>query len=140
MNTQARVIYCTGCEKEVKARLTDGAERYPHRKDLADLPFWHCDTCGAWVGCHHKTKNPTQPLGTLATPEMLEARKAIHALIDPIWQSGDVPRAKLYAYITRKTGKQYHTGELRTMDEARTIWQIAADLNNQWKYDTEIKL
>ena len=133
-------IYCTGCEKDVEARLTDGKERYPHRPDLAKLPFWHCDTCGAWVGTHWKTSKPKTPMGTLATPEMLEARKAIHALIDPIWKSGDVPRAKLYAFITRKTGKQYHTGELRTMDEAREVWKIAAELNNQWKFDTEINL
>lgn len=133
-------IYCTGCEKDVDARLTDGAERYPHRPDLATIPFWKCDTCGAYVGTHHKTAQRTKPMGTLATPEMLEARKAIHALIDPIWQSGDVPRGKLYAFIKRQIGHNYHTGELRTMDEARQIWKIAAELNNQWKFDAEIKL
>lgn len=131
-------IYCMGCGEDVEARLTDGSERYPHRKDLYKIPFWHCDTCGAWVGCHHKTAKPTTPLGILATPEMFEARKAIHSLIDPIWQSGDYPRAKLYAYMSRKLGKQYHTGELRTMEEARSAWKIAADLNNQWKYDLEV--
>ena len=133
-------IYCMGCEKEVIARLTDGEERYPHRPDLATIPFWHCDNCGAWVGCHHKTKTPTRPLGILATPEMFEARKAIHNLIDPIWKSGEYPRAKIYAYISRKIGKNYHTGELRTMDEARKVWAIAADLNNQFKFDNEVKL
>lgn len=139
-NSQTKVIYCTGCEKDVNARLTNGAERYPHRPDLAELPFWHCDTCGAWVGCHHKTSQPTRPMGTLATPEMLEARKAIHALLDPIWQSNDVPRAKIYAYITRQLGHQYHTGELRTMEEARQVWKIAADINNQYKFDAEVKI
>ena len=134
------IIYCTGCEKDVEARLTDGRERYPHRNDLAELPFWKCDTCGAYVGCHWKTKKPTTPMGTLATPEMLEARKAIHSLIDPIWQSGDVDRGKIYAYMKKRTGKPYHTGELRTMDEARKVWQIAADLNNQYKFDNEIVL
>ena len=133
-------IFCTGCEKDVDARLTDGAERYPHRADLSLLPFWHCDNCGAWVGCHHKTSKPTTPLGTLATPKMLEARKAIHALVDPIWQSGDYDRGRIYGYISKKFGKPYHTGELRTMDEARAVWKIAADLNNQWKYDLEVKL
>lgn len=134
------IIYCMGCTKDVEARLTDGAERYPHRKDLADIPFWHCDTCGAWVGCHHKTNKPTRPLGILATPEMFEARKQIHALIDPIWKIGDASRAEIYAYMSRKLGRPYHTGELRTMDEARAVWQTAADIFNRWKFDTEFKL
>lgn len=138
--TTPQTIYCTGCEKDVEARLTDGAERYPHRPDLATIPFWKCDTCGNYVGCHHKTKNPTTPLGCIATPEILDARKRIHALIDPIWKSGEIPRAKIYAHISRKLGKQYHTGEIRTLDEARQVWQIAADLNNQYKYDLEVKL
>ncbi len=129
-----------GCEKEVSARLTDGSERYPHRKDLATIPFWHCDACGAWVGCHHKTNTPIRPLGILATPEMFEARKAIHNLIDPIWKSGEYERRDIYAYITKKIGWNYHTGELRTMDEARQVWKIAADLNNQFNFDGEVIL
>ena len=56
-------IYCTGCEKNVNARLTDGKERYPHRQDLYELPFWVCDNCGGYVGCHHKTNQRTKPLG-----------------------------------------------------------------------------
>jgi hypothetical protein len=74
-------------------------------------------------------------MGTLATPEMLEARKAIHALIDPIWQSNEFARAQVYAAIKKQLGYNYHTGELRTMDEARKVWKIAAELNNKWKFD-----
>lgn len=77
-------IYCCGCEKKVPARLTDGAEIYPHRHDLSGLPFWKCDTCGNFVGCHHKTKNRTRPLGCIPTPEIKEARKRIHSLLDPL--------------------------------------------------------
>lgn len=134
------VIYCTGCVRAVDARLTDGTERYPHRPDLASIPFWKCDTCGAYVGCHHKTPQRTRPMGTLATPEMLEARKAIHALIDPIWQSNEFARAQVYAAIKKQLGYNYHTGELRTMEEARKVWQIAAELNNKWKFDGVEKL
>lgn len=135
-----RTIYCMGCETDVQARLTNGAERYPHRPDLKDLPFWHCDDCKSWVGCHHKTKNPTTPLGILATPEMFEARKAIHKLIDPIWKSGEYDRGRIYSYLSKQIGYQYHTGELRTMEEARKVWKIAAELNNQFKFDGEVKL
>lgn len=36
------LIFCCGCQKEVDALLTSGAEIYPHRCDLKDLPFWKC--------------------------------------------------------------------------------------------------
>lgn len=124
-------IYCTGCEKDVEARLTNGAERYPHRKDLYELPFWKCDTCGNYVGCHWKTSNPTQPLGCIATPEILEARKKIHALLDPMWKSGKIKRQQAYAYISHRIGKTYHNGELRSLEEAREAYKIVAQLHNE---------
>lgn len=124
-------IYCTGCSKDVEARLTDGRERYPHRPDLADLPFWKCDTCGNYVGCHHKTKNPTKPLGCIATPEILEARKATHNLLDPLWKSGRIKRGQAYGYITHRLGYTYHNGEIRSIEEARTIWKLVAQLHNE---------
>ena len=67
-------IWCCGCGKEVDARLTDGAEVYPHRRDLASLPFWKCDACGNFVGCHHKTRERTKPLGCIPTPEIKDVR------------------------------------------------------------------
>lgn len=130
-----KTIFCMGCGKDVEARLSDGSERYPHRPDLADIPFWTHDECGTWVGTHHKTKNRLMPLGILATPEMFKARVAIHDLIDPIWKSGDISRGRIYAYMKKQLGYNYHTGEIRTMEEARKIWQIAAELNNRWKFD-----
>lgn len=137
-DTKSLTLYCTGCEQEVQARLTDGHERYPHRPDLYDLPFWKCDTCGAWVGCHHKTDNPTKPLGYLATPAILDARKKIHALLDPLWKSGKIKRGQAYAYVTnrmiKQTGDQlyqYHNGEIKTLDEARQVYKIVAQLHNE---------
>lgn len=49
-------IHCCGCGETVTARLTDGREIYPHRQDLSGLPFWKCDTCGNYVGCHREIK------------------------------------------------------------------------------------
>ena len=63
-------IYCCGCGKKVSPRLTSGKEVYPHRSDLIKLPFWKCDKCGNFVGCHHKTKNRTATLGVIATKEI----------------------------------------------------------------------
>lgn len=123
-----QTIYCCGCGADVEARLTDGREIYPHRKDLSDLPFWRCDSCGNFVGCHHKTKNRTKPLGCIPTPELKEARKKLHALIDPLWQSGNLRRTQVYAVLSAKIGREYHTAEIRSLDEARTAYRIAKRL------------
>lgn len=122
------IIYCCGCETDVQARLTNGAELYPHRADLHELPFWRCDACGNFVGCHHKTKNRTAPLGCIPTPELKEARKKLHALIDPIWQSGRMSRRALYAEISKEVGWSYHTAKTRTLDEARAAYKAARRL------------
>ena len=123
-----RMIYCCGCGVEVKARITDGSEIYPHRADLRNLPFWRCDACGNFVGCHHKTKNRTEPLGCIPTPELKEARKNLHALIDPIWQSGRMNRRKLYEAISREVGWNYHTAKTRTIEEARAAYSAVQKL------------
>ncbi len=118
-------IYCCSCGVDVDARLTDGGEIYSHRADLKSLPFWKCDACGNFVGCHHKTANRTQPLGCIPTPEIKDARKHIHALLDPIWQSGRIGRREVYNMIGQQMGrKQYHTAEIRSVDEARTVYRI----------------
>lgn len=119
-----RSIYCCGCGAEVKARLTNGREVYPHRADLASLPFWRCDACGNHVGCHWRTADRTRPLGVIATPEVKNARQHLHRLIDPIWQSGRMKRSHLYARITAALGRQYHTAEVRSVEEAREIYRI----------------
>ncbi len=122
-------IYCCGCEKDIEARLTSGAEIYPHRDDLADLPFWKCDQCRNYVGCHHKTKNPTRPLGCIATPKLVDARRHIHKIIDPLWQNHPLKfraRGWIYRWLAHKTGKKdYHTAEIRSIDEAREIYLLA---------------
>lgn len=117
-----RTIYCCTCATDVRPRLTDGREIYPHRPDLAELPFWRCVTCRNYVGCHHKTKDRTNPLGVIPNAEMRNARKHIHARLDPIWKEQRMDRRHLYARLTKVLGRQYHTAELRTIDEARMIF------------------
>jgi hypothetical protein len=92
---------------------------------LHSLPFWRCDACLNFVGCHHKTKNRTEPLGCIPTAELKDARKMLHALIDPIWQSGKIGRRELYAAIGRDLGREYHTAETRTLEEAREAYRAA---------------
>lgn len=123
-----RSLYCCGCETDVVARLTDGAEIYPHRQDLASLPFWICDACGNYVGCHHRTTNRTRPLGCIPTQELRDARKQAHAAIDPLWHSGAMTRTAAYAAISRALGTKYHTAETRTIAEVREAVQAAVSL------------
>lgn len=118
------LIRCCGCGEKVEARLTDGGEIYPHRQDLASLPFWKCDDCGNFVGCHHKTKDRTRPLGCIPTPEIRNARKHIHSLLDPIWKSGKIKRKDLYAKISEQLGWKYHTANVRSVEEAREVYKI----------------
>lgn len=128
MTEQRRTIYCCGCEEEVPARLTDGREIYPHRPDLGDLPFWRCDVCNNFVGCHHKTQNRTRPLGVIPTPDIKNARQHIHRILDPLWKSGKWSRRALYAEISKRLGWQYHTAEIKSVEEAREVYKIVRDL------------
>ena len=114
-------IYCCACEKDVDAKLVSGKEIYKHRKDLYSLPFWQCETCDNFVGCHHKTKQKTAPLGCIPTPELKEVRKKIHATLDPLWMDGNYKRKDLYAKLSEKLGRQYHTAELKNVTEANLI-------------------
>lgn len=126
---KTRSIFCCGCQKDVEARLTDGRETYSHRPDLHSLPFWKCDGCGNFVGCHHKTKNRTRPLGVIPTPEIKALRSEIHCVIDQIWKSGRVGRRELYGMIAHLIGVgEYHTAEIRTVEQAREVKRVAKEL------------
>lgn len=116
-------LYCCGCSKKVTARLTDGAEIYPHRPDLSDLPFWKCDKCGNYVGCHHKTEDRTRPLGCIPTNEIKNARKHIHRILDAKW-SNPKQRKAIYQRLSDKLGRKYHTANIRTIDEARRVYRL----------------
>lgn len=123
-------LWCCGCNGEVEARLTDGAEIYPHRGDLSDLPFWKCDVCGNFVGCHHKTQDRTKPLGCIPTKEIKNARRHIHRILDPIWKDGRMKRGKLYAKIADAMGiDEYHTAEIRSVEEARAVYRVVRDIS-----------
>lgn len=125
------ILYCTGCQKKIEPRLTDGKEIYPHRPDLFELPFWKCDTCKNYVGCHHKTDHPTTPLGCIPTKEIMKARKHIHAILDPLWRNKKIKRTALYDRISEVVGWHYHTGNIRTIDEARQVYSIALKIKNE---------
>lgn len=123
-----REIYCCGCEQKITARLTNGGEVYPHRPDLHNLPFWRCDQCKLHVGCHHKTDDRTRPLGIIPTKELSAARSHIHALLDPLWETGRFQRKALYADLSKRLGWKYHTAKIRTVDEARQVYRTIREI------------
>lgn len=124
-------IYCCQCKFEVIARLTNGEEVYPHRKDLHSLPFWRCDGCKNTVGCHHKTKDRTKPLGVIPSQEIKDARQYLHRVIDPIWQSKKMKRGDVYKAISEAVGWDYHTAEIRTVEQARQAYRAAKQLSER---------
>lgn len=122
-------IYCCGCEGRIEARRTTGKEIYPHRSDLWSLPFWRCDHCRNYVGCHHKTADRYRLLGVIPTPEIRQARQRLHAVIDPMWKSGGKPeRNRIYKAISRRVGYEFHTAEVRSLQEARHIHRVLEEL------------
>lgn len=114
-------LYCCACSTEVQARLTNGAEIYPHRRDLHALPFWRHDVCGNYVGTHHKTVHPTRPLGCIPTKELKDARQKIHRILDPLWQGGHITRGRLYRRLSDELGFKYHTAAIKSVPEARMV-------------------
>jgi hypothetical protein len=56
-------------------------------------------------------------------------RKQIHALLDPLWKTGKIKRGKLYAQLVEALGvKRYHTGEIRTIEEARNVYRAVKQI------------
>jgi len=118
-------LFCCGCNKDVLPMLVNGKIIYPHRKDLYHKKFYLCRKCDSYVGVHEGTENH---LGCLATKEIMNARKHIHKLIDPIWEKGKIKRSELYKRISNKINRKYHTANIRSVDEAREIYIIAKEI------------
>ena len=117
-------IYCCECEKEVDARLTCGAEIYKHRRDLYHLSFWKCDDCGNYVGCHNNVGNKIKPLGCIPNDKIRKLRNKIHQIIDPIWKNQIMNRKSIYKKISERLGYEYHTANLKSVEECQKVIDI----------------
>lgn len=116
-------IYCCPCQQYVEANEISGREAYPHRADLQSKLFWQCPHCLHFVGSHADGK----PLGVIPTKALREARKHIHARLDPLHKTQSRnrwTRKALYKAISKRLGYEYHTAELRSIEEARKVWSI----------------
>ena len=88
------------------AVLTTGVVLYPSKPKLSALRFWHCEPCGAWVGCHPAAQrggigDGTVPLGSLANAELRRWRTTAHQLFDELWQSKEMSRAEAYTWMAQ---------------------------------------
>lgn len=72
---------CPYCNNPSK--LVTGLDIYPKRADLADLSFYQCAPCDAYVGCH---KGTIEPLGRLADKELRRWKTIAHSGFDKIWR------------------------------------------------------
>jgi hypothetical protein len=68
---------------------------------------------------------------------MRNARKHIHTILDPLWKSGKMTRKKVYGEISKAVGYQYHTAEIKTLDEAREVYKIVRVLNDTGEQNAE---
>lgn len=76
------VVVCPYCN--ARAQLAKGIDIYPGRKDLADLVFWVCWPCDAYVGTHSNSSR-FAPYGILANAELRRKRGYLHSIFDPTW-------------------------------------------------------
>lgn len=85
------VPICPYCGEQSK--LVTGADIYRNRLDLANLKFWQCKPCDAYVGCHKRGKG-TEPLGRLADASLRMWKGNAHTVFDPFWNG--------YKYVERR--------------------------------------
>jgi zinc-finger-containing domain len=111
-------VTCDYCHRP--AALVTGEAIYPHRPDLASKKFWHCEPCGAWVGCHppHRKRKQagTEPLGRLANAELRRAKQAAHAAFDPLWKSREMTRTEAYAWLAGAIGVSVSNMHIGVLD------------------------
>jgi hypothetical protein len=94
-------VTCPHCNG--RAELVKGDFIYKQRPDLAELNFWMCKPCDAYVGCH-RNGSRTVPLGRLANAEERKWRQMAHAKFDPLWRSGRMSRKGAYGWLANKLG------------------------------------
>ena len=118
-------IFCCTCNKDIDATLIYGDICYPHRKDLSKLKFYQCPVCKNFVGTH---KGTDRPLGVIASAEIKKERMKIHDILDPLWKCKKYPRKELYKQISSRLGYDYHTANLKSIEECRKVYSIVSDI------------
>lgn len=112
-------MYCAQCEKDVYPELVTGKTVYPQRKDLHGLTMYRCPHCKNYAGEHARV---------IPTRAIRKFRQKIHSIIDPLWRSGVVTRSWVYRNMSKAIGKDFHSGNIRSDEEAVTAYMAARKL------------
>lgn len=118
----------------MKCKITTGNEIYGSMF-YADKLFYICD-CGCYVGVH---KGTDKPLGTIPTAIMRKWRREIHSILDPIWKNSKrwrKTRARIYGYISKNIGYEYHTANISSEDEYMKVLEILLKLKTEDWFET----
>jgi hypothetical protein len=93
--------YCSKASMLATGRDVYGRSCIGHEYET--LPFYHCRSCEAWVGCHPGTKNP---LGRLANGALRKAKQAAHEAFDALWKPGPrqrtSSRSRAYFWLSNR--------------------------------------
>lgn len=112
-------LYCCTCKTQTRTRLVTGELVYPNNRKLEDTPFILCTQCKtSFVGCHPNTR---KPLGPMAGTDLRRARSDLHGHMDRLWKRGVMTRKEMYKRISEAVGFTFHTGSLKTVEEAEKI-------------------
>lgn len=77
---------------------------------------WHCETCGAMVGCHTGTDIP---LGLMADRITRDARYRAHKAFDPLWKNGHMVKANAYAWMAKVLGIPFEQAHIGMLNETQ---------------------
>lgn len=121
-----RKVFCCECNTKVRVASVRGSDIYaPCPPTIRNQKFFQCVHCGNYVGSYRNGR----PLGVIPTRELRYARMKIHALIDPVWKAKRISRTVLYRELSLRLGvAEYHTANIRTIDEARNVYRVARAL------------
>jgi len=111
---------CNHCRQE--AEWVENKEVYGRNYGDSYM-IWLCRDCNAYVGCHQNTKTPKGKI--LARADLREARRNVHAVIDPIWQSKKYKRNTVYIRLKEAFGREVHVGGTETVEECDEIIKTA---------------
>lgn len=63
--------------------------------------------------------------------DILDARKDLHSLIDPLWQSGRYSRDEVYQLMSNHIGREAHISEM-DIKEIKDVASYIVDLNKEY--------
>lgn len=136
MPATTRVPCCPYCRRD--ARLVTGRDLFAHRPDLADLMFWSCGRCDAYVGCHRNSP-AHKPLGSLADRETRQWRSRAHEAFDVYWKSGSMSRTQAYRLLADKLRLRRGRAHISWMDaeQCQAVVEVFnhPDMRNQLHAD-----